>query len=97
MSTSPKPKLPGAIRRKAVDLSQFNPVRETLLGGDQSLPLIMQPSAEHVDLAEWAGGNRDYIHQKLVVHGGILFRGFGRKRPGQLLRSEIDGQQAALV
>ncbi len=86
MSTTPKPKLPGAIRRKAVDLSQFNPVRETLLGEDQSLPLIMQPSAEHVDLTEWAAGNRDYIHKKLLVHGGILFRGFGLKSPADFER-----------
>src|SRR5229473_6281449 len=46
----------------------------------------MQPSAEHVDLTEWAAGNRDYIHKKLLVHGGILFRGFGLKSPADFER-----------
>jgi alpha-ketoglutarate-dependent taurine dioxygenase len=66
----------GPIRRKAVDLSNFNPVRESLLHEDQSLPLILQPAADQVDLADWARNNRDYIENKLNHHGGILFRGF---------------------
>lgn len=67
----------GAIRRKAVDLSNFNPVRESQLQPDQPLPLIMEPAADQVDLAEWASTNRAYLEQKLHQHGGILFRGFG--------------------
>jgi len=72
---TPKKSL-GPIRRKAVDLAQFNPVRESRLSDAQPLPLIIEPAAEQVDLAEWAGSNRDYINQKLMYHGGILFRGF---------------------
>lgn len=71
----------GTIRRKAVDLSQFNPVRESQMSGDQPLPLIMEPAADQVDLAEWARNNRDYVNAKLHTHGGILFRGFGLKTP----------------
>jgi alpha-ketoglutarate-dependent taurine dioxygenase len=66
----------GAIRRKAVDLSHFNPVRESQLSQDQPLPLILEPAADQVDLAEWIRNNRAYVEQKLAVHGGILFRGF---------------------
>jgi len=65
----------GAIRRKAVDLAHFNPVRESLVSEDQPLPLIIEPAAEQVDLAEWARSNRVYINGKLHQHGGILFRG----------------------
>jgi alpha-ketoglutarate-dependent taurine dioxygenase len=72
---SPKKSL-GAIRRKAVDLAHFNPVRESQLQPDQPLPLILEPAADQVDLADWAKNNRDYIEQKLTQHGGILFRGF---------------------
>jgi alpha-ketoglutarate-dependent taurine dioxygenase len=69
----------GSIRRKAVDLSTFIPIRESGFGSDQRLPLVIQPAAEQVDLAEWAGNNREYIEQKLLLHGAILFRGFGLK------------------
>src|SRR5947209_14663869 len=67
----------GAIRRKAVDLSQFNPIRESRLSDDQMLPLIMEPAAEQVDLAEWIRTHFDDIDRKVSTHGGILFRGFG--------------------
>jgi len=69
----------GSLRRKAVDLSHFTPIRESEFGADQPLPLIMQPAAEQVDLAEWAQNNREYVEQKLWRHGAILFRGFGLK------------------
>ncbi|MGA9568139.1 MAG: TauD/TfdA family dioxygenase [Candidatus Korobacteraceae bacterium] len=71
----------GAIRRKAVDLAHFNPVKESQMDPDQALPLIMEPAADQVDLADWARNNRDYIAQKLHAHGGILFRGFNLKTP----------------
>jgi len=71
----------GAIRRKAVDLSQFSPVRECQMSDDQLLPLLIEPSTDQVDLADWARNNREYIAQKLHKHGGILFRGFNLKTP----------------
>lgn len=76
-STASAKKSLGAIRRKAVDLAHFNPVRESQLQSDQPLPLMMEPAADQVDLADWARNNRDSIEQKLHRHGGILFRGFG--------------------
>ena len=71
----------GAIRRKAVDLAHFNPVKESQMDPDQTLPLIMEPATDQVDLADWARNNRDYVAQKLHTHGGILFRGFNLKTP----------------
>ena len=66
---TPKKSL-GAIRRKAVDLAHFNPVRESQLQPEQLLPLVMEPAADQVDLADWAGNNREYIERKLAQHGG---------------------------
>ncbi|MFZ1133625.1 MAG: TauD/TfdA family dioxygenase [Candidatus Korobacteraceae bacterium] len=71
----------GAIRRKAVDLAHFNPIKESQMDPDQTLPLIMEPATDQVDLADWARNNRDYVAQKLHKHGGILFRGFNLKTP----------------
>ena len=67
----------GTIRRKAVDLARFNPVRESQLQPDQLLPLVIEPAVDQVDLADWARSNRETIENKLHRHGGILFRGFG--------------------
>jgi len=78
-STKTPSKSVGTIRRKAVDLSHFNPIRETVGNPDQLLPLLMEPATDQVDLADWARNNRDYIAQKLHKHGGILFRGFNLK------------------
>ena len=76
VTTSSKKSL-GMIRRKAVDLANFSPVRESQSREDQPLPLIMEPASDLVDLADWARSNRQYIEQKLHQHGAILFRGFG--------------------
>jgi alpha-ketoglutarate-dependent taurine dioxygenase len=78
--TSPGKSL-GNIRRKAVDLAHFNPIRESRIGPEQTLPLIMEPAADQVDLADWARNNREYIAEKLHSHGGILFRGFNLATP----------------
>lgn len=78
MATAPRKTL-GDIRRKAVDLANFNPVKESTLSPDQMLPLIIEPAADQVDIADWARNNREYIAEKQAKHGGVLFRGFGLK------------------
>jgi alpha-ketoglutarate-dependent taurine dioxygenase len=78
----------GAIKRKGVDLTSFNPVRESRLSEEQSLPLVMEPAADQVDLADWIRSNHAYVDDKLTQHGGILFRGFG-------LRSAADFERVA--
>jgi len=83
---TPTKKSLGNIRRKVVDLANFSPVRESQMNGNQVLPLIMEPAADQVDLADWARSNRDYIQQKLHLHGGILFRGFSLATPSDFER-----------
>src|SRR3954465_5097432 len=80
-SAAPKKSL-GTIRRRAVDLASFNPIRESELSPGQSLPLIIEPSTDQVDLAEWVRSQRSYIDQKRTLHGGVLFRGFGLNSAG---------------
>lgn len=81
METSVKKKSLGSIRRATVDLSQFSPIKESTLGEGKTLPLILEPAADHVDLAEWARNNRAQLEEKLYKHGGILYRGFELKSP----------------
>ncbi|MGE0127957.1 MAG: condensation domain-containing protein [Blastocatellales bacterium] len=65
------------VKPKAVGLSREGLVKTDYLQADQTLPLVIQPSLEDVDLADWAKGNLEFIETELLKHGGILFRGFG--------------------
>jgi alpha-ketoglutarate-dependent taurine dioxygenase len=76
-----------AARRKPVDMSALNPVRERPLNEGELLPLVMEPESFDVDLAEWLGANKAYIDEKISSHGGILFRGFGLKTPTEFERA----------
>lgn len=62
---------------------------EPLVAG-QRLPGLAQPTRPGVSLVEWAKAHRAIIHQKVLEHGCILFRGFG-------LHSEQDFEKAALA
>ena len=63
----------GAARRKAVDLTQL--VETSLVGGN-SLPLVVRPAVDGVDLAEWTSSNKDELNGYFDKHGAVLFRGF---------------------
>ena len=66
----------GTIKRRAVDLSRVEVIKTGLLLQNQRIPLMIQPARDGVDLGEWAEANRENIEEKLLAHGGILFRGF---------------------
>jgi alpha-ketoglutarate-dependent taurine dioxygenase len=75
------------FRRTAVDLSAFNPIRESLLEPDQLLPLVIEPAFAEVGLVEWLRANHEFLERKLALHGGILFRGFGLNTPQEFERA----------
>ena len=80
---APQPRSLGAIKRRTVSAASEALVRfGSLPKGD--LPLLVEPARPGVDLAAWAGANRDLLAEKLLRHGGILFRGFGLKGPEDL-------------
>jgi alpha-ketoglutarate-dependent taurine dioxygenase len=63
-------------RRKAVNLSQLSQVKTRLLFDDQTLPLLIEPEREDVDLTEWAATNSEFVNTNLLSYGALLFRGF---------------------
>src|SRR5215475_10502820 len=77
----------GAVQRKAVDLSSFNPIRERLLEEEQPLPLVIEPVLMEVGLAEWLQANREFVEEKIALHGGVLFRGFSVNTPQEFERA----------
>ncbi|MBV8846855.1 MAG: TauD/TfdA family dioxygenase [Bryobacterales bacterium] len=40
-----------------------------------------------VDLVEWLRTNHDFIEEKIALHGGVLFRGFGLNAPHEFERA----------
>lgn len=75
-STPPtRPRL-GAVRRKAMSLTQSDLVRIEPLAPNQPLPLVIQPAIAELNLVTWAGSHRDLISQHLRQVGGLLFRNF---------------------
>lgn len=83
-----EPGLPGlrSARRRGIDLSRPVAVRTTTLTPEEPLPLIVTPEAETVDLAGWAAENRAWIESRLLIHGALLFRGFGVASVGEFER-----------
>lgn len=69
-----------SIQPKAVNLAQRTLVKRGYLAPDHTLPLVLQPAVEDVDLAGWAQDNRATVEQELFTHGAVLFRGFALKR-----------------
>ena len=66
----------GAARRKAVDTTRL--VDTKLIDG-RSLPIVVTPATDGVDLAEWITTNRDEMERYFQENGAILFRGFDMK------------------
>ena len=64
------------IKPKAVTLPQRQLIKTSFLQPEQSLPLVIEPDSDEIDLADWATSHREFIETKLLKHGAILFRGF---------------------
>jgi alpha-ketoglutarate-dependent taurine dioxygenase len=75
---SPPPVLKRVARvaQKAAQPVVVGPIRTELLDSAHPLPLLAQPEDAGLDLAAWAGENREWIDARLLEHGGILFRNF---------------------
>jgi alpha-ketoglutarate-dependent taurine dioxygenase len=67
----------GERRRKVVRVSGGSLVQMETLPGLCSLPLVIRPAIDQVKLVDWARNNSDLIENQLLLHGAVLFRGFG--------------------
>lgn len=69
-------------RRRSVDVENRALVTITTLDAQpESMPAVVQPAAQGVDLVAWAETHRDEFEALLVQHGAVLFRGFGLAAP----------------
>lgn len=65
-----------SIKRKTIRVSQESLVKKEYLNSDKPLPLVICPTIENLNLADWAKSNQPFIESELLKHGAILFRGF---------------------
>jgi alpha-ketoglutarate-dependent taurine dioxygenase len=57
-------------------VSSPNWVEVECLEPGRPLPLVIRPAVRDLNLVEWGRANKDFIEERLLAHGGILFRGF---------------------
>lgn len=65
-----------SIKPKTVSVSSGRLVTTGHLDSAETLPLVVQPDAEGVDLVEWAARNREFIETNVLKYGALLFRNF---------------------
>ena len=65
-----------ATQRKAVSVRPESLVRTTSLNAGDTFPLVIEPEIDNLNLAVWAGHNREFVETHLLKHGAILFRRF---------------------
>ncbi|MBG1243498.1 non-ribosomal peptide synthetase [Nostoc sp. NZL] len=64
------------VKPKAVSLPSGELIKTDFLQPENTLPLVIQPDAADIELADWAKSHRDFIETQLLKHGAILFRNF---------------------
>jgi alpha-ketoglutarate-dependent taurine dioxygenase len=74
------------MRRRQVQTT--NLVETSFLPGhEESMPLIVKPAIENVDLADWITANHDELNGYLDRYGAIVFKGFGMNSATDFERS----------
>jgi alpha-ketoglutarate-dependent taurine dioxygenase len=71
-------------RRQGISIADTDLTIEQLPDSGKAMPFIIRPAMSGVDLLEHARINRESINEKLLRHGGILFRGFDVATAAQL-------------
>jgi len=75
------------VQRDVVSVSKQELIRTVFVQPGQTLPLVVEPNLDAVDLSLWARNNTDFLERNLNQYGAILFRGFD-------LTSQNDFEQA---
>ena len=63
-------------KRRAVGLSSAKLVETSFISSQQTIPLVVRPLIDGLDLTQWAKNNRSLVETLLLQHRALLFRGF---------------------
>ncbi len=64
------------LRRKPVALAGENLINVGRVVEDSSMPILVEPAVEALDLLTWLQNNQQLVLNKVGAAGGVLFRGF---------------------
>jgi len=67
------------VEPKGINLSQGELVKLSYLRPNETLPRLVQPALDGVELPAWVRSRRDWIEETLHQDGALLFRGFNLK------------------
>ena len=76
MKSDSMPRLNLQGLRKAGTIRTNNLIRTEPLQPNSGVPLVVLPNVDDLDLINWAASQRTYLQQRLLHHGGLLFRNF---------------------
>ncbi|MEL6438036.1 MAG: condensation domain-containing protein [Cyanobacteria bacterium J06621_8] len=63
------------VKPKAVSLpSSKELIKTSFLGSEETLPLVITPAVNDIDIFDWAKNEGKFLEDKLLKHGAILFR-----------------------
>ncbi len=65
-----------SVKPKKIGLPKQEFIKTSYLQEGETLPLVIEPNIDELDVFEWAKNQREYIENQLLKHGAILFRGF---------------------
>jgi alpha-ketoglutarate-dependent taurine dioxygenase len=66
----------GSLRRQVITLPAEELIQSGYLQPEETMPLVIRPGTDAMDLIDWLEGNHEFIENQLLIHGAILFRGF---------------------
>ncbi|MBW4454439.1 MAG: TauD/TfdA family dioxygenase [Nostoc indistinguendum CM1-VF10] len=69
------------IQRRVVNSQLQGLITTETFNQSESLPLVIKPTVDHIDLPDWLITNHDFINKKLLKYAAILFRGFNIDTP----------------
>ncbi len=67
------------VKPKAIKLAHDNLVKAASLFPDRTLPLLVEPVVNDLDLTEWMRSNTAFLEKELLARGAVLFRNFAVK------------------
>lgn len=99
MSEKPSLKKSAVVPRRSVRVSGKELVKTSFFGAEDSLPLVVEPLVEDLDLSAYANNNWGELEAILYHHGAILFRGFKMRHARDLeaLIAEVCGNSLDYV
>lgn len=84
-------------KRRSFDPQQQEWVKTSFLNANSSLPLIVSPAIDGVNLSKWTSQNQNWIESCLYQYGGLLFRGFEIHNTGDFAQFSQATSQGELL